>query len=448
MTAPSGRAGRGASTRQSDRGADQQARRVAIVHHQTRPTLAVAAAFTVAAGVAAVVPHRTGLWLPLHLFLVGGLLTAISGVTQFLAVTWSAAPPPPQALVGTQRVLLAVGVLGLGIGRELDASPVFLGAAGFAVITSLVLLQVSLVRIRTTGKIDRFRPAVDGYLIAVSFGLVGCGAGVVLASGVAADRGDVLRSVHLIVNVFGLVGIVIAATLPYMVATQVRSKMAPRATPRALRSTTGLLTAATVIACAGVLWALPRVASLGFGLYALGIVATASLCPRIQLRHLRWAGPRLGLVALGVLWWAGTTAGLAVTAGRGQAPPNRLLLALVIGGYAQILAGSLAYLAPVLRGGGHVRLTAGFTLTRSPLALAAANTAALGALTGTAVVTITGIAIWLADTAVRAGLLITVSKTNPSPPSPDPAHPSRIVPLDAISDGHTPTNQSTGGTNG
>ena len=40
--------------------------------------LVVAAAFTFAAGVAVAVPHNTGLWLPLHLFLVGGMLTAIS----------------------------------------------------------------------------------------------------------------------------------------------------------------------------------------------------------------------------------------------------------------------------------------------------------------------------------------------------------------------------------
>ena len=45
--------------------------------------------------------------------------------------------------------------------------------------------------------------------------------------------------------------------------------------------------------------------------------------------------------------------------------------ALVLGGYVQILVASLAYLAPVLRGGGHVRLSAGFATTRSWLALTA-----------------------------------------------------------------------------
>jgi hypothetical protein len=46
--------------------------------------------FAVSAGVATVVPHRTGAWLPLHLFLVGALLLAISGTTRLFAVTWSA----------------------------------------------------------------------------------------------------------------------------------------------------------------------------------------------------------------------------------------------------------------------------------------------------------------------------------------------------------------------
>ncbi|HRD99682.1 MAG TPA: hypothetical protein PLV68_00185, partial [Ilumatobacteraceae bacterium] len=59
-----------------------------------------------------------------------------------------------------------------------------------------------------------------------------------------------------------------------------------------------------------------------------------------------------------------------------------MLQALVIGGFAQILVASLAYLGPVLRGGGHRRLSAGFAITRSWTSLAAGNAAALAALTG------------------------------------------------------------------
>jgi len=402
-----GHAGDDTPTCPPDRDAEQQARRVAIVHRQTRPTLALSAAFTAAAGVAAVIPHRTGLWLPLHLFLVGGLLTAICGATQFLAVTWSAAAPPTDALVQTQRVLLATGVVGLAAGRELDASPAVLGASGLAVIAALVLLGMALTRIRATGKLDRFRPAIDAYLVAVGFGLVGCGIGILLATGVAIGPADGLRTAHGAVNLLGLVGVVIGATLPYMTATQIRAKMARRATPSALRAATGLLTAATVLVVVGALAGRPPVASAGFGLYVVGIVATVALCPRVRRRQLRWAGPRLGFLGMGVLWWAGTTAALAVTAGQGRAPSTGILLALVIGGYAQILAGSLAYLAPVLRGGGHRRLTAGFALTRSPLALVAANVAALGAVLDAEGVVTIAIVIWLADTLVRAGVLIT-----------------------------------------
>jgi hypothetical protein len=96
---------------------------VVIVHGQTRPTLALAAAFTLAAAVSAVVPHRTGAWLPLHLFLVGGLLAAVSGATQLLAVTWSAAVPPPAAPVRAQRALLAAGALAATWRRRPAARP-------------------------------------------------------------------------------------------------------------------------------------------------------------------------------------------------------------------------------------------------------------------------------------------------------------------------------------
>jgi hypothetical protein len=57
----------------------------------------------------------------------------------------------------------------------------------------------------------------------------------------------------------------------------------------------------------------------------------------------------------------------------GQGP---VLRALAVGGLAQILVASLAYLGPVLRGGGHERLTQGFALTRSWPGLALANVAA------------------------------------------------------------------------
>ncbi len=56
-----------------------EAGRVRVAQRQARLTLAMAAVYTATAPIAALAPHRTGWWLPLHLFLVGGLLSAISG---------------------------------------------------------------------------------------------------------------------------------------------------------------------------------------------------------------------------------------------------------------------------------------------------------------------------------------------------------------------------------
>ena len=86
---------------------------------------------------------------------------------------------------------------------------------------------------------------------------------------------------------------------------------------------------------------------------------------------------------------------------------HAVLQALVIGGFAQILVASLAYLGPVLRGGGHGRLTAGFATTRSWLSVVAGNVAAVGALVDRPVLMLTAMAVWLADITARAVRLAT-----------------------------------------
>jgi hypothetical protein len=82
------------------------------------------------------------------------------------------------------------------------------------------------------------------------------------------------------------------------------------------------------------------------------------------------------------------------------------VVALVLGGYGQILVASLAYLGPVLRSGGHVHLTGGFTTTRSWLSLAAGNLAPLAWATGHPRFAVVAIAVLAADVAARAGMLI------------------------------------------
>src|SRR5690606_22474094 len=162
---------------------------------------------------------------------------------------------------------------------------------------------------------------------ALAFGAIGIGLGVHLVTG-GTGSAD-LRRAHLVANVLGLVGLVILATLPYFTATQVRSKVAPRATAARVRA----LVLASALAVAG-------------------------------------AGARLVHLLTGILWWAGATAGLAATVAW-DLDDGPVLRAMVVGGLAQILVASLAYLGPVLRGGGHESLGAGFALTRSWVGVAA-----------------------------------------------------------------------------
>jgi nitrite reductase (NO-forming) len=372
------------------------------VHRQTRPGLVVAGLFAVAAGVAVLIPHQTGPWLPLHLFLLGSMVHAISAVTVMLAVTWSAAPPPPRTVMQVQRGLLTAGVVGLVASREMGATAAAVAIAASAIAASLVILGGVLVAVRRAAVVDRFHPAIDGYLAALALAVLGSGLGA--AAGTGHGSSGVVTT-HLTVNLFGLVGMVIAATLPYMTATQVRSKMAPRATPAVLRCVLAVLVAATVLAAAGLATERPLVAGLGLLTYAAGIVATVAVCPLPRGRNLRWAGPRVGSLAFGVLWWIGTAMAFAISAAHGDQPSTGVVIALVVGGYAQILVGSLAYLAPVLRGGGHARLADGFRLTRSWPALVAANVAALGAVVGSSIVLVAGLLTVLGDSAVRAVLL-------------------------------------------
>jgi len=85
-----------------------------------RITVRVSLGFVVAAALAAVIGRTS--WLPLHLFLAGAVVLAISGVSLMLAVTRSAAPAPPNGWVVVQRTCIAAGAIGIAV-RRLPCPP-------------------------------------------------------------------------------------------------------------------------------------------------------------------------------------------------------------------------------------------------------------------------------------------------------------------------------------
>ena len=382
--------------------------RVAAVHAQTRRGLAVAVGFVVAAILAAVARLGDGWWAPLHLFVVGALLSAISATTQMLAVTWSSSPAPARAAARAQRWLLAAGTIGLVAGHETDTTWLFV-AGGGAVVAAMLALAPILLRIRQQAVTPRFAPAIETYVAAVVAGAAGMSLGLVLGTGNAGARILELRGTHLILNLLGLVGLVVAATLPYFAATQVRAKMSRHATPSRIRLVLGVLALTTTIAAIARFQdhtTLVAVALVGYG---LGLVGVAALLPVYASGRLSWAGPRVVQLLLGVGWWAAMTVALGVVTAGGTSD-RAVLQALAIGGFAQILVASLAYLGPVLRGGGHRRLTASFALTRSWPSVVAGNTAAVAALFGARSIMLVALVVWVADIVGRALLLVTARK--------------------------------------
>jgi nitrite reductase (NO-forming) len=381
--------------------------RVATVQRQARASLSLAVVFAVAAAAAFLLPHRTGEWLPLHLFLVGALLLAISGATQLFAVTWAAGAPPSDRTAAVQRWCLVGGVILLALGREDRVPTVLTGAGGAAVILSLLVLASALMRIYRSRVQRRFDAAIQNYLAAILAGVAGCAIGVVMATATPGDTYGRLRSAHLVLNLLGLVGIVIVGTLPSFASTQLRTKMSPHATVHSQRVVLFGLVCAIAAAATGFLTGTLPLAAAGLALYAAGLVRVVTLLPRFGRKQLRWSGPRVLHLAAGIAWWFGVVAAAAYGAARGDGNPftTARLLVLVVGGYAQILAGSLAYLLPVLRGGGHERLAAGFGTTRSWLGLVAANVAALAIAFGSGPVAVVAGAAWVVDIAVRAVLL-------------------------------------------
>jgi len=371
-------------------------RRVPEAQAQARQGLALCLAFAAAAAVVVVADGDR--WSAVHLFVAGGLVSAFGGVSVLLAATWSAAPAPAPALGLAQRLAVALGAAGVVAGRELADSPGLTGAFGTVYALGLLGLAALLVDVVRHGSKRRFDPAVTGWAAGLVLAVLGTTAGVALASG----RAEVdLRAVHLTTNLLGFLGFVIATTIPFFGSTVVRAKMNPWATPLAVNATTGLLGGGALLAVLGLASERAPLVRAGLVVHLLGVVATYAISPRPTARQLDWAGPRLVGLWAGGAWWLVAVGAAAVGGPAADPLGDRWYVVLVVGGYLQILWASLAYLLPMLRGGGHELLGRGFAATRSWVALAALQVAAGAAVARSGTVLRAALAVVVLDTAGR-----------------------------------------------
>ncbi|HSK06902.1 MAG TPA: hypothetical protein VK990_05230 [Acidimicrobiia bacterium] len=375
-----------------------RAGRVVHSHAIARRALVGAALFAlVAVAWAAVVLVRGGSWWgPLHAFLVGTVLLAISGASQMFTITWSASPAPPAWLAVLQRWLVGAGAASVLIGVSAELDPlVWLGAV--LVVSGLGALSVSIVRAVRHSLLRRFDLSARFYLTAFAAGMVGVVLGTILGSGWVVEPYARVRLVHYHLNLVGLIGFTIIGTIPTFLPTVAHH----RAVSGKEAVVAWWLCVAAGVAFFSGLFAPSAMVGIGSALVALaGALVLAGILGRLWDKG---KGKMAFLqISAGVVWliaWAVIDA-YGLLLGNGLAPFSNWTTAAVVTGVGQVLLGSVAYLAAVLLGPPLGRRLEVFG-ERLALPLIAANAGGIALVLGSAPGAIVGFTVWLADFAWR-----------------------------------------------
>jgi nitrite reductase (NO-forming) len=325
--------------------------------------IALAAAF-LALSLLAALSGSGDPWLPLHLALAGGASVAIAAVLPFFAASLVAVAPagegPRIAAIG----LVAAGAAGVTLGWRLGN--LGLAAAGGAVylggMAVLLSMTVALLR-RSLGASRR----IFGWLYGVAIACVLAGAtlttlmlsgvGVVLASWTT------LRVAHAWLNLFGFVGLVIAATLIHFYPTVVGARIAQG---RAFVAGIGALAAGPPVVALGFITGAWPVIAIGAVLVAVGCATLAWYAVDVLHRRARWTTDRdwhrfaIGSLTASIGWLVGAevaAAAVAVTRGPGGMGwiGGVVALPLVVGSVMQVIVGSWTHLVPAIGPGDPVR---------------------------------------------------------------------------------------------
>jgi len=371
--------------------------RVTASHEIARTAFRLAGVFAVIAAVwAIIVAVRGGSWWgPLHSFLAGTALLAISGATQMFTITWAAAVPPSSRQASLQRWSIAAGIGAVLIGVSSGTTWLTVIGATFAV-AGVIILGGSLLSSIRKSLLRRFDLSARFYMLALASGTVGITLGAIMDWGVSPDLFARLRPAHAHLNLSGLVGFTIIGTLPTILATFAHHRAV---SGREAVYAWFACVASAVLFVAGIFFgALP----IGIGMLAVASAAATILVGvwlRLGRRGLKGALPYY-MVTAGVIWliiWAVVDA-IALLSGSGLPPFSRWTGTAAVVGVGQVLIGSLSYLVPVLIGpaprlGRNFRRL-GEPLT-PPLILANAGGVALIAGLGTAGLVLLG--VWVAD---------------------------------------------------
>lgn len=334
-------------------------------------------------------------WGPVHAFLAGTVLLAISGTTQTFTITGAAAAPPSAGASSGQRWLLGVGV-GLVLIGVASGTAVVVVAGGLLMVLSLGLLGAILLGAIRRSLLRRFDLSSRFYLLAIGAGVIGVTLGGVLGSGVAAGSYEEIRTAHVHLNLVGLVGLTIVGTLPTILPTFAHRRAV---SGQEARIAWWLAVASVALMTSGLAIGRPAVgvgallAGASLAMILVGVVG------RLGRNGLEAGLPYLQ-VCLGSGWlllWV-IIDGLALLRGDGPFRFSGWNAAVIVAGVGQVLLGSLAYLLPVLAGGRpHLAHNLERAAKRPWLPLVAANVAGAGFAAGLELLAGVALIAWLAD---------------------------------------------------
>ena len=389
----------------------------------------------VAAGVVSLVHRQVPAsdWLRVHMVVLGAVSNALLIWTVHFAQTLLRRPDPPNRRAETLRLAgFNVGALTAMAGMVAGQVAV-VSVGGVLAAAAVIAHTAALVRAARRALPSRFAVTVRYYLAAALFAVLTFALGIGLARGDlgGGDLGGTDESgsivAHATLGLLGWIGLPILGTLVTLWPTMLRTRIAAGAERRARQALPGLVLG-TLVAAGGLLVGHTLAAAAGVLVFLVAgawtvspmVVETRQRPPASFATWSTLAGVVWVAVALAAFGFAlvrsGDSEALAATAGR-------LTAAAVVGGVLQVLLGSLAYLIPVMTGGG-------------PAAVRVRNERADRGRTARLLVTNLGLAVCVlpSPSAVRvtgsvavlgalvASVAATISSMRPTP-EPDPDRP-------------------------
>lgn len=299
-----------------------------------------------------------GRWVAVHLLTLGAVTGLIVALTDHFARTLLREREPAGLPARARHHLAQLSAAAVVLGRVTDWLPV-LAAGATCLMVAVLWLYRDLRRARRRAVGARFVFVVRTYERAAGAFVHAGVLGLLLGLGVLGSWHGAARLAHLHLAVLGWAGLTLLATLVFFGPTVLRRQMAPGAGDRAARALPAAATALTVAAFALLATGFGGSAGTAARLLAAGALAvyaaaaTAVLVPVLQVGR-RATVTAHGLHLLGACGWflAAVWADVAVVAtGRLDLLPL-VGLAVLVGVVGQAVLATVAYLSPMLGGGG------------------------------------------------------------------------------------------------